>query len=347
MFRTLRRLKRVGQVAFLLALTLLSVNFSGVCEYISALSYDKYYEHPHSSPDLFQDKDFEHFSKLYAENCTPGIFDHSLNDFLVIIVKSSIGNFERRAAIRKSWGKEESVFGLKIVTRFLVGTRENELEIETLLRSEYNAHHDIIQGNFLDTYKNLTQKTLMGFEWSLRHCPDADYYLFVDDDHYVSVKNVQRFIENPTTYPSTSTKSQRDNLLYAGKVFPCSLPKRHWLSKHYVSLQAYPYDRYPPYVTAGAYVLSREALRALYNATRYTGWFPFDDVYLGMAAKAAGIPLLHNDHFLFSRPWLLRWGQGGLNFLGWDAANAITVHGFDNPHEMVEFWRRQRSEGNA
>ena len=47
--------------------------------------------------------------------------------------------------------------------------------------------------------------------------------------------------------------------LYAGFVFH-SAPHRHKPGKFYVSLEEYPFHLWPPYVTAGAYVLSRAAL---------------------------------------------------------------------------------------
>ena len=56
-----------------------------------------------------------------------------------------------------------------------------------------------------------------------------------------------------------------------------------------------------------------------------------------MAAKAAGIPLLHQENFLYDRPW------GAL----WDPADVIACHGFGDPREMEAFWRQQRLASNA
>lgn len=35
----------------------------------------------------------------------------------------------------------------------------------------------------------------------MTHCPFAKFYLFVDDDYYVSVKNLLMFVRNPVNYP--------------------------------------------------------------------------------------------------------------------------------------------------
>ena len=61
-----------------------------------------------------------------------------------------------------------------------------------------------------------------------------------------------------------------DVRLFTGFVFPRSRPHRHKSSKWFVGLDEYPYDFWPPYVTAGAYVLSREALIDMYFTSYYT-----------------------------------------------------------------------------
>jgi beta-1,3-galactosyltransferase / beta-1,3-N-acetylglucosaminyltransferase len=60
--------------------------------------------------------------------------------------------------------------------------------------------------------------------------------------------------------------------LYAGFVFN-SAPHRHKSSKWYVPLDEYKYDMWPTYVTAGVFVLSREALLEMYCASLYTKHF--------------------------------------------------------------------------
>ena len=156
--------------------------------------------------------------------------------------------------------------------------------------------------------------------------PKSRFYMFVDDDYYVSARNLLRFLRNPVNYPGylqedvitfdeeklkEQIKSRHlnnveefgeesldpeeelgedsldpihlrhlnqlvdfdlpdDVRLFTGFVFPRSRPHRHKLSKWFVDLEEYPYDFWPPYVTAGAYVLSREALLDMYFTSYYT-----------------------------------------------------------------------------
>ncbi|KAK8407070.1 hypothetical protein O3P69_002002 [Scylla paramamosain] len=125
--------------------------------------------------------------------------------------------------------------------------------------------------------------------------------------------------------------------LYAGYVFRDSSPIRWVFSKWYISLDEYPYSKWPPYVTAGAYVLSRKSLEELYFGSIYTNNFRFDDIFLGMAAKKAGIKPFHHKEFYFYRKL---YDKEGFKWV-------IACHGFDNPQELQSVWNEQRSAGNA
>ena len=55
------------------------------------------------------------------------------------------------------------------------------------IRNESLVHGDIVQGNFLDSYKNLTYKTVMGHMWVSRFCRQAEFVMKADDDIYLDL----------------------------------------------------------------------------------------------------------------------------------------------------------------
>lgn len=121
---------------------------------------------------------------------------------LVIIVKSAMHNFHRRSAIRKAWGFENRFSDVIIKKVFVLGVDGGaDKSLQEAIDAESKKHNDIVQANFQDSYFNNTIKTMMGFTWAMRFCPAAKFYMFSDDDMYVSVKNVLRFIRNPSHYP--------------------------------------------------------------------------------------------------------------------------------------------------
>jgi hypothetical protein len=332
---------------------------------------------------------------------------------LVYVVKSAIPHFEQRKIVRQTWGYEKRFSDVPIRTVFLIGQTE-DINHQTQIEEENLEFQDLIQGNFMDMYYNNSIKTAMGIRWAAEQCARARFYMFVDDDYYVSTRNLLRFLRNPVGYPkyleedvisfdddtlqypkkrprrsdlsaeenhvyndyvdfksiayednnanesdtivgktsdndnnvtssdyknvtsddnstasdikrvkgvinddvdnsTVSDKAEDDKTvandsnadvnaiseddiadvnamsenivdddsvvfksrklnqlvdfdlpedvrLFAGEVFPDSSPLRHKSSKWYVTLEEYPFDRYPPFITAGAYVLSRAAL---------------------------------------------------------------------------------------
>lgn len=135
---------------------------------------------------------------------------------LVFIIKSALGNFDRRQAIRNSWGFEKRFFDVPMRTVFVLGVGERhhnldglEQERETRLKLEMKKYHDIVRAEFHDTYYNNTIKTMIGIKWAIKHCLNSKFYMFVDDDIYVSVKNVLRFIRNPVYYPDYLREPRR------------------------------------------------------------------------------------------------------------------------------------------
>ncbi|KAK5646777.1 hypothetical protein RI129_005241 [Pyrocoelia pectoralis] len=268
--------------------------------------------------------------------------DHKNQIKLVYIVKSSLDNFKHRNAIRQTWGYERRFSDVQIRTVFILGIGNNA-DLQSKINNEYLKYRDIVQINFEDSYFNNTIKTMMGFKWVINFCYNSNFYMFVDDDYYISTRNILRFIRNPTNYPQYLTNNELDDFelpsdvrLYAGYVF-FSSPHRHLFSKWYVSLHEYPYHLWPPYVTAGAYILTRKALFDMYHGSFYTKHFRFDDIYLGLIAKKVAIEPFHCEHFHFYKQ---TYTDGNYKF-------TIASHGYESPSELLKVWNRQKSIGNA
>lgn len=294
---------------------------------------------------------------------------------LVYIVKSATLHFDRRQAIRQSWGYEKRFSDVNIRTVFILGTNgDSDGEIQKKIELEKMSYRDIVQADFEDTYFNNTIKTMIGFKWAVQHCPNSKFYMFSDDDMYVSTKNVLSFIRNPTQYPEymidhiaarnaesnrkkdivnnnfTGTqKTQKKRIdpfldlelpedvkLLTGYVF-FSAPHRHRSSKWHVTLSEYPYHMWPPYVTAGAYIVSHSVLFDLYYASFFSKHFRFDDIYVGILAKKMGIEPYHCNEFYFYKK----------EFKVYQYRYVIASHGYDNPHELLSVWNQMRSAGYA
>uniref|UniRef100_A0A2P2I6P5 Hexosyltransferase n=1 Tax=Hirondellea gigas TaxID=1518452 RepID=A0A2P2I6P5_9CRUS len=329
---------------------------TGLYQYFLALPYDTSYVHwgpPEPLTSLIQQlqengipavkpvNEFDHkFTFTNSHKCQ--VKDNEVIR-LVYIVKSALPNFYKRDMIRQSWGFEQRFSDVTIRTVFLVGSMPGEPHLQVRVNKENKQHKDIVQADFIDNYYNNTIKTMMGLNWAFNFCAKVKYLLFVDDDYYVSTRNILRFLRDPNNYPQyletyviDAVNEYQENL-YAGYVFQQSYPHRWVLSKWYISLTDYPYSHYPPYVTAGAFILSQRSLQSMYYASIYTNRFRFDDIFMGMCAKKANLHPFHHAEFHFSRPLYTVEGY----------KYTIASHGFGDPEEMHKIWEEQRSVGNA
>ncbi|KAB7495989.1 Beta-1,3-galactosyltransferase brn [Armadillidium nasatum] len=328
--------------------------YSGLQEYLFAWSYSRHYIHwgPEESLQTLISQmqireasgvkpinEFSYpFTFIYQEKC------RSKEPIrLMYIVKSAMHNFENREMIRNTWGYENKYIDVSIRTVFLLGYDFDSPDLQIKVEKEANTHKDIIQAEFIDSYYNNTLKAMMGLHWAFHYCENVKYFFFVDDDYYISTRNVLRFLRSPLNYPKylekfvASAVNEYQDQLYAGFVFNNVSPIRWYFSKWYVPLSEYPYSHWPTYVTAGAYVLSRKSLVNLYYASLFTKFFRFDDIFLGMAAKKAGIKPVHHNEFHFDKkPYSLE----GYKWV-------IASHGFADPVQLLNAYNEQRSAGNA
>lgn len=301
-----------------------------------------------------------YYNFTFISDCAEKCLQNQLSTLRVIfLVKSAVDHFDRRRAIRKTWGFEKRFSDVPIRTVFILGHTLDD-EVQGMVELEQAEFRDIIQASFVDSYYNNTLKTMMAIKWAVKSCSNSRFYFFVDDDYYVSTKNLLKFLRNPLEYPAylempvMSVKDKRfenrqlnqvidielpdDAELYAGYVFPNSKPQRFIFSKWYISVSEYPYSRYPPYVTAGAFVLSKRALVNMYYTSFFTKHFRFDDIFIGILAKKVDIAPLHSSEFHFYR----RPDPSPLQY-----KHVVASHGFSDPLELTNFWDKQKMAGNA
>ncbi|CAH1645759.1 unnamed protein product [Spodoptera littoralis] len=247
----------------------------------------------------------------------------------MIVVKSAMAHFDHRDTIRKTYGNED-IPGRTVKILFFLGVDgKPKSDVQRQIDQEMADFHDIIQMDFIDYYYNNTIKTMMSFRWVYEHCSHADYYLFTDDDMYISVN---KLLDHLPDRPEASSKLQED-LLFTGYVFH-SAPQRFRFSKWRVSLEEYRWDRWPDYVTAGAYVLSNKALRVMYIGSLFVKHFRFDDIYLGIVAKKVGITPEHCPHFYFYKK----------DFSPDAYEDVIASHGYHDHDELIRVWHEMNSK---
>uniref|UniRef100_H3CGW1 Hexosyltransferase n=1 Tax=Tetraodon nigroviridis TaxID=99883 RepID=H3CGW1_TETNG len=217
---------------------------------------------------------------------------------LLMAIKSQVGNFENRQAIRETWGRSGLVRGQSsqkgglVRTLFLLGRQDSagaHPDTKNLLELENQKHADILQWDFQDTFFNLTLKDLLFWRWLQQHCPDAAFVFKGDDDVFVRTGALMDFLH----------KRQSDAVLelFVGDVIFNAMPNREPATKYYIPESFYK-GAYPPYAGGGGVVYSSALALRLKEVSERVRLFPIDDVYLGMCLKRLGLSPSHHPGFL-------------------------------------------------
>ncbi|XP_073474166.1 beta-1,3-galactosyltransferase 5-like [Aquarana catesbeiana] len=241
--------------------------------------------------------------------------------FLVLLVTTTHDQKTVRMAIRKTWGQEQLIHGKRVMTFFLLGTNPSpSAEKDLLFLEELNTYKDIIQKDFIDTYYNLTYKTLMGMEWITHYCPQTHYVMKTDTDMFVNTFYLVELLMR---------KNQTSNL-FTGVLMPNNGPIRDKNSKWYISENEYNGNRYPPFCSGTGYVFSVDVAQKIYNISPSIPFFKLEDVYVGMCLKKLNITLqeLHEKPVFFaSKP----------EFSVCTYRNLVTSHQVQ-PQEITLYW---------
>ena len=213
--------------------------------------------------------------------------------YVIILVHSFHPYGDRRNAIRKTWGsvatggawpKEELTKKVRLL--FVLGTHVQR-EYNDVIMSELNQHNDIIQGDFVDDYKNLTLKSLLGLKYVIEACPSTPFLLKSDDDMIINIPYLLDILQSKTYVRSI-----------LGPINAGSKPRR--VGKWSVSRQQFPFSRYPVYESGAAYVITGDLIRDLFETSEYVPTLPVEDVYItGVLGRVLNVSHVEQEGFAY------------------------------------------------
>ncbi|XP_054646498.1 N-acetyllactosaminide beta-1,3-N-acetylglucosaminyltransferase 3-like isoform X2 [Dunckerocampus dactyliophorus] len=240
---------------------------------------------PVSIKDFLYYQHCRHFPMLLDLPQKCGGVDRSEDIFLLLVIKSSPVNYERREVLRKTWAKERLHNGVWIRRVFVSGTMSEGFEktrLNKLLEAEQQEHKDILQWDFTDSFYNLTLKQALFLEWMERNCPKARFILNGDDDVFAHTGNMVEYLQS--LKGNSGSKH-----LFTGHLIQNVGPIRSPGSKYYIPVQVQESDSYPPYCGGGGFLLSGYTALVISKMSRSIPLLPIDDVYMGMCLAKAGL----------------------------------------------------------
>lgn len=195
--------------------------------------------------------------------------------FLIWIVTSYAGEPSARSALRRAYtDKELQALGVRRI--FLLGTLNDDAErkthvLQNALLDESQRFNDILQGDFLDTYRNLTRKHLMGLHWAANNCKDIKYIMKMDDDIVINIYGILEKLHSDMMEKNSLT----------GYVLKNMIPVREPANKWYVSKAEYSSSVYPDFVSGWLYITHPQVASQLTDyAESSREYFWIDDVFV-------------------------------------------------------------------
>lgn len=191
--------------------------------------------------------------------------DERRSPLVLVLVHSAPTNWYKRNTIRDTWGQHDP--RAKLV--FLLGAVNSSI-LQRRIEQENRMYDDIVQGSFLDAYRNMTYKHVMALKWFTYHCPEAKYILKADDDV---------FVNTPALYDVLETATQRRRLLFCQEIRKAPVKRTH-RSKWYVSIPEYRNKYYPSHCPGYSIIYTPDVAFLLYREAQQQPYFWIDDVHL-------------------------------------------------------------------
>ena len=212
----------------------------------------------------------------------------------VVLIHSAIQNKQNRDILRKQLKNF-----IKFKPVFILGNGNIE--------EESGFNDDILQGNFVDSYRNLTRKHVFGLSWAVNCFQDSKWILKIDDDIYVNFHMIQEHFER------LKAKQTLKKHYILGYVHDKMAVIRQRSSKWFVEKTEFTSDFYPEFASGWAYLTRIESAKILLNKIKNINKsFWIDDVFItGIVREQSCVQLFALNHlFNVDVPRLMQWLKG-------------------------------------
>ena len=196
---------------------------------------------------------------------------------VVMVIYSGILNQEARRVIRNTYGNKKLLNKLNIRHVFVIGKFANSgknLDWNKVL-TEQGKYQDIIIGDFVDTYSNLSYKGLTALKFINRYCQKAKWVIKVDDDVLTDLPTVMFLLRHYYTNHKLTMFGYKNPF---STPFLCEVEMHKWCinsSSIYAKI-----GHYPPYLSGPGYVLTNDLVPLMIRQAARKPPFVIDDVYM-------------------------------------------------------------------
>ena len=223
--------------------------------------------------------------------------------YLFVLVDSAPSHVGHRERIRNTYGAESLLpNGLRTRTIFMAG-QVKDRKMQEKLDEEAQAFGDIIQGNFVDHYRNQSYGNLAALRWLYNTCPETKFIMKTDDDTFFDIFQLVDLLHLQLS------PGERMLCVQISKHAPVIRDPAH--RKWYMTKQEFPRDFYDPYCTWSSYFFKTSVARKLDQAAR-SMWegISINDIYIsGTLPRKLSIPVVEMPLFKADESYWESWAS--------------------------------------
>ena len=205
-------------------------------------------------------------------------------DLLVIVISKS-DNYKTRDAIRRTWGSRKNLGKFSAISIRILFLIDFDEKLNQNIRLENKIFHDIIQVELPQQYTLVTHRELALWEWSLRYCHSAKFLFKTDDDVFVNLVALLKFMSPLLHKPTNNSFRIAEMALYGNKHYRPTVFRQAndpVGARYVITTDEYPCSTYPDFLSGFGYLIPKKARDALLYTSYQDPNVPFriSDVYM-------------------------------------------------------------------
>ena len=230
--------------------------------------------------------------------------EHAKDTYLLfIIIPSSPKNYKQRESIRNTWGSVVNNYTSIKYMFFMGSIGVSPSQMSDVLRERDNYDDIVVLDGVEESYNLLSIKVLKSFTWAGRHI-ESTYYFKVDDDCYIVVDNVYKYI---TDKDFPKQKVLFGHMMVGSPV----LSEGKWAESNWTLCP----HVYLKYAIGMAYILSKDMVKFIVVNAHRLQVYHNEDVAMGTWLAAFQMNYMNNPKVIFGPKHCDKdvWGIHGYN----------------------------------
>lgn len=233
-----------------------------------------------------------------------------------VIVRND--DFQVREAIRDTWGDKKKISFANVI--FVIG-KSHDKSFNKKIMDENEKFGDLLIIDLLDTFKNLSFKSILAWKWMSENCQDTKVYIKASPYILVNFESIRKSLK----INMFQNKSIFCRVVFGEKV------DRIKSSLYYTSYRDYPRDFYPKYCQNQGTIISKDLLAKFYEKSKENKNVRLDDINMGIIADSLKASYQNSDgkhlNFKFFKP----------NKKNFD--NYFFIYGLKDARNIKDSWR--------